>query len=183
MKPVAICVGHSRHGDNGAVSVTGVSEHAYNCELARMTSSILTSRGIPTVVIDDYEGLGYGAAMRWLAGRLRALDVAFAAELHFNAAGPTATGHEFLHWHSSKHGKQLAAAFSEAMHALVPEIPSRGLKPIDRSARGSEFLRLTHCPAIICEPGFGSNPRDWKVLTARKQAIAEAYARALSTPL
>jgi N-acetylmuramoyl-L-alanine amidase len=42
--------------------------------------------------------------------------------------------------------------------------------------RGGEFLKLTHCPAVIAEPFFGSNPQEWQTASSSVSAIAEAMA-------
>jgi len=41
------------------------------------------------------------------------------------------------------------------------------------------FLRGTHCPAVICEPFFGSNPGDWQTAKDKKTNIARAIAEGI----
>ena len=60
------------------------------------------------------------------------------------------------------------------MCLAVPQIKARGIKPKTAPARGAEFLKGTHCPAVIMEPFFGSNASDWKTATERRAAIARA---------
>ena len=43
---------------------------------------------------------------------------------------------------------------------MDPDTKTRGIKE-RKSGRGSEFLRQTPCPAVICEPFFGDNEGDW----------------------
>lgn len=185
---IAICIGHSRRiegrRDGGAVSCKPQStEWAYNDALGRMIVERLHDvHGIDAVLVNDYQGNGYGAAMRWLAAYLRGLgNIKLAVELHFNAAdNPQARGHEWLHWHASTKGKLLAAELSTSYSLTLPGIPARGVKALDDSARGAEFVRLTHCPAVICEPGFGSNQTDWDNLRLNPERIAAAIATALA---
>ena len=180
MKPkIAICVGHSRivngHPEGGAVSVGGVSEWNYNRDLANLIMASLDDLSVDSVIVSEYAGEGYGAAQRWLAGALRTMGATAAIELHFNSAeDPAANGHEWLHWHSSTGGKRLAEALNREMTAGVPDLRARGLKPKAPGDRGAEFLRGTHCPAVIIETGFGSSPHDWKILVQQKPAIAHA---------
>ncbi|MFZ9938216.1 MAG: N-acetylmuramoyl-L-alanine amidase [Luteolibacter sp.] len=182
---IALCVGHSRElagrRDGGAVSVGGISEWEYNAALAPLIAGHLERYGIRSVIVEHYQGHGYTAAMRWLAEHLRDLDVAAALELHFNAAGPTARGHEWLHWHSSRRARALAVGLDYEMRLQVPPamLPARGPKPRTPSDRGAEFLRLTHCPAVIAEPFFGSNVEDWKIATRHQSKIALAIANGI----
>ena len=178
---IAICVGHSRlvngRAEGGAVSIGNVSEWAYNFDLANLIAASLDDLGIDCVILAEYAGQGYGAAQRWLAGALRVIGATAAIELHFNSAeDPAANGHEWLHWHSSAGGKRLAEALDRNITADIPDLRARGLKPKAPGDRGAEFLRGTHCPAVIVETGFGSSPHDWKILTQQKPAIAHSIA-------
>lgn len=181
---VALCIGHSRfingRRDGGAVSVGGVSEWDYNGDLAQLIAGRLAQFRIRSVIVSEYEGNGYGAAMRWLASHLRGLDVDGAVELHFNSAHTTATGHEWLYWQTSRRGEALARSLDDGMRQQVPPhiLRARGIKPVS-IGRGSEFLRLTHCPACVAEPFFGSNPADWKIATEQKPKIAQAIANGI----
>ena len=175
---VAICVGHSRliHGqpEGGAVSVGGISEWRYNSRLAPLIAAHLREHRCRAVIFERYEGDGYGAAQRWLAGQLKNMGVACAVELHFNASdSPDANGHEMLYWHSSKNGKRLATGLEEDFNLAIP-IKARGIKPKTSADRGAEFLSGTHCPAVIVESFFGSNLKDWSVAEAKRDAIARA---------
>lgn len=178
---VALCVGHSRkihgHPEGGAVSVGGVSEWTYNRELAAMVQELLAKARVKSRVYDAYQGSGYGSAQQWLASNLRLDGATLAVELHFNAAdSPAATGHEWLYWATSKNGQRLAECLSAEMCLGVPQLKTRGIKPKTASDRGAEFLKGTHCPAVIAEPFFGSNPADWQTSVDRKQSIARAIA-------
>lgn len=39
--------------------------------------------------------------------------------------------------------------------------------------------RLTHCPAVICEPFFGTNHGDWLTAKAKQARIAKAMAEGI----
>ena len=185
---VALCVGHSRrmpagNTEGGAVTHDGTTtEWQYNTILARMIAAELyDTHGIQAFLINDYGPRSYGEAMAWLARELRDLgNIRLAVELHFNAATPEAHGHEWLHWHSSKAGKLLATQLHLAMMRNVPGIKARGVKPKTSSDRGAEFLRRTHCPAVICEPFFGSHPNDWRIGRQHQAAIARAIAAGIA---
>jgi N-acetylmuramoyl-L-alanine amidase len=185
-KIVAICVGHSRSSrgriEGGAVSVGGESEWSYNRQLAEMISDEIGP--IDTITISKYEGAGYTSAQRWLARTLKDYGATIAIELHFNSSSnPTANGHEWLYWGNSKKGKELAGSISKEMQSIVGEIRPRGVKPRFAGDRGAEFLRGTHCPAVICEVGFGSNADDWNTMIKKKNDIARAIARGIKNYL
>jgi len=175
---IAICVGHSRSNDDGAVSVDGMDEWDFNNEIANGLYGILKSQGQEPHVLNVYSGNGYAEAMADAARRVRAVKADVAIELHFNSSdNPKANGHEWLYWNSSAESKTLA----HWLDAKFDELPlfSRGLVPRYRSDRGALFLRLTHCPAVICEPFFGSSRKDWTWAAKNKRKIIFAMADAL----
>ena len=181
---VAICVGHSRHiagkRDGGAVSAGGVSEWTFNRDLAFQIDRVLREKGVVSLVIDDYKGNGYTDSMRWLASEIKAKGATLAIELHFNAASGTAKGHEWLFWQTSKDGKALASALRGAYEEAFPLSANRGIKAKVSGERGGEFLKLTHCPAVICEPFFGDNPAEWQTASSSVSAMAEAMATGIT---
>ena len=180
---IAICVGHSRkingRTEGGAISVDGTSEWEYNSGLADMISDQLDTLGHQVGIIDDYQGSGYTAAMEWVADQVEEWDADCAIELHFNSATPLGNGHEWLHWATSSRGKALAAHVEAAVIEAVPELRQRGVKAKGKGDRGGAFLRVTHCPALIAEPFFGSNEEDWQIAIEKKVAIAKAIAHGI----
>jgi N-acetylmuramoyl-L-alanine amidase len=178
-KLVAICVGHSRSGDDGAENTDGVTEWSFNQPLANRVCELIEQAGHTAVLVDKYEGGGYTSAMLWLAKHLKTIKADVALELHFNAAGPMATGYEFLHWFCSPKGLTLASKMGSAFAKAFPDQRNRGLKSINAEDRGGLFLRKTHCPALICEPFFGSNAKDTAFFSAHREELAKAYAEGI----
>ena len=166
---IALCVGHSRPNDSGASSVTGVTEWDYNSKLADLISKNLK---ITHKVYSTYKGSSYWNSMKWLAKTLRADDIEAAIELHFNAATPSANGHEWLFWHTSSKGRLFARALRDSFEDCYPDLRSRGIKPRQKRSRGAGFLRLTSCPALIAEPFFGSNTENWDFAIKNMEDIA-----------
>ena len=160
---IALCIGHARSGDRGASSTSGIyEEDFYSGPFVESLKAKLEAQGFEVVVIDAYQGSGYGSAMRWVAARLLALGVDFAVELHFNAASPSAEGFEYLFWHKSKVSRVAAQAMQD-VHAEEWEwMKNRQVEPLGDEAheRGVLFVSLTHCPALILEPFFGSSQRE-----------------------
>ncbi len=176
---IAVCIGHSRRGDDGAVSVSGVSEWAFNNQVGDLLCAELRGRGHEEEKVALYESSGYEEAMSWLGRRLRQSRPDVAVELHFNSAHAQARGHEWLYWQGSAKGKALADWFDAVFDQDYPTLPSRGVLPRGRSDRGALFLRLTPCPAVICEPFFGSNATDWRMFGRSPEMLAKSYAAAL----
>lgn len=177
---IAICIGHSRAGDSGAVSVTGTTEHTFNSHLGQLVVDQLQANGHQAILITKYNGQGYIAAMRWLGRYLREIGATVAIELHFNASdSPKSRGYEYLHHAGSHRGRELAAWLTDFHRGQFPANFSRGLQAIDKTGRGYSFLHETPCPAVICEPFFGTNPDEWANYTAALDKLALVYASAL----
>jgi N-acetylmuramoyl-L-alanine amidase len=179
MSTFALCVGHSRRGDNGAVNTVGTSEHAFNTPLANRVAEILRDRKHTAHVISAYDADAYGPAMRWVGNEVGKLRADAAVEFHFNSAGPSAEGYEYLFWHSSKRAEKLAQCFTLAHKLAFPKARSRGAKPLDPTSRGGEFVRRTPCPAVLLEPFFGSNAAETGLYSGAREELAQAYADAL----
>tara|TARA_B100000579_G_C22711882_1_gene794983 strand:- start:870 stop:1100 length:231 start_codon:yes stop_codon:yes gene_type:complete len=67
------------------------------------------------------------------------------------------------------------------MEDTFPLFTSRGIKFRRKGHRGAGFLRLTHCPAVIAEPFFGScKDPDWDLAVNHKEGIAKSIAGGIS---
>jgi N-acetylmuramoyl-L-alanine amidase len=184
---IALCVGHSRKGDSGALTTQGRSEHSYNFALAGRVRHHLLKQGVACFKISHYPRVTYTSAMDWLAQHLRERGATAAIELHFNSSTRvSAQGHEWLHWHASRNGLRLAECFNRAMRAHFPDRPVRGLISLgsagETRTNGTQFVRKTHCPAIIAEPFFGSNAAETELFTSPQglEQLALAYVAAIT---
>lgn len=177
---VAICVGHSRKGDTGAVSAGGVNEWTYNKKVAEYLKSDLQEFGISSFIVDDYGGTygSYTSAMNWLIKHLKNEKASIAIELHFNASSNSkANGMEMLYWNTSRIGLSLAEYLLRGCQKYFPLIRNRGAKSRKSGDRGATFLRGTHCPAVITEPFFGTcfEP-DWTTFANNEHVLSQALA-------
>ncbi len=159
---IALCIGHARANDSGAVAYNGVSEEVYNNIIAIRTKKRLEVMGYKVEIINFYPGNGYSSAMVWLARYLKDNSFTHAFELHFNSAGPTAKGFEYLYWHKSTKGIVMAEIFQALHSETFLDKSNRGAEALGDEAheRGVLFTSITHCPSIILEPFFGSNKQD-----------------------
>jgi|TARA_R110000824_G_scaffold51312_1_gene143211 N-acetylmuramoyl-L-alanine amidase len=176
---IGLAIGHSRRGDNGAYTVgaNSISEHSFNSELVPLITPHIK---VPYKIYDDYNATSYVGAMNYVSRKMREDNVDACIEFHFNAATPTATGHEWLHWETSSGGKRLATKLKEAMVEEYPDLRSRGVKPRSKGHRGALFLRTTPCYACIAEPFFGSNVGDVSLIRTNTDRLAKVYANGIN---
>ena len=176
---VAICVGHSRQGDTGAVSCGGINEWTYNKKVAEYLKSDLQEYGISSFVVDNYGGTygSYTSSMRWLAKHLKEQEASIAVELHFNAADSSkAEGMEMLHWHTSRIGLSIAEYILKSCQRFFPLTKNRGTKAIKSGDRGGLMLKTPSMPCCILEPFFGSNWQDWITFADQEGTLSQAIA-------
>jgi N-acetylmuramoyl-L-alanine amidase len=156
MAIVAISIGHTRTAQ-GAVSVGGVSEFAYNTKVAQYLKRRLLAAGVEVVVVLERDRLGIHDVVR-RAAQAKA-DVGI--ELHFNsAADPAANGCETLY--ATTVSIDLAHDVQRRMVETL-RLRDRGLLKRD-TGNGSTYLvgmEKAGIPAVLGEPFFGSSPRDW----------------------
>ena len=177
IRKAAICIGHSRIGDKGARSVGGISEWIYNSEVATLLAKQLKQRGIASAIIDDYPCESYSGAMSWLSKEVDKINADVAIELHFNSfSSSSAEGYEYLYYAGSAEGKRLALCIHKAHQSKSVGQKDRGAKPIERKDRGGHFVTMVKPPAVICEPFFGSSPKEWVLLGQKPAVVADIYA-------
>ena len=178
---IGLAVGHSRRGDEGAMtsreSGYSISEWMFNSDLVRR---IATPLPVEFKIYDDYNADSYSDGVANLAQMLKDDGIDAVIEFHFNSASPSAVGHEWLYWHSSKKGSKLAYTLRDEMEATYPDMKSRGAKPRSADQRGSLFLRKTPCAAVIAEPFFGSNCEEWQSINNNRGKLAGVFVRAIT---
>lgn len=164
---VAIVVGH--HPDSpGAVLRLGdhtVSEYDLWLPFARELSRTFPE-GVDAPVVERPNQRPDAA----LGDAVDAHDPHCAIELHFNGwKNREAEGTQMQHWPGSE-GENLAAfLLGETLDALGLE--DDGIL----ARRDNGFLRNTSCPAVVCEPAFGTNSKDAFVVVTRLPRLMRAY--------
>jgi N-acetylmuramoyl-L-alanine amidase len=118
--------------------------------------------------------------MDWLGQSVAKEKCDTAIELHFNSYSSTkAEGYEYLHYHTSNNGRRLAECFRKAQSETFKVQKDRGVKAIEPDGRGAGFLRSVPPPAVICEPFFGSSPKEWILMDNKHSLLADTYAQAI----
>lgn len=173
MKRLAVVVGHTRRRAGAyAGAPIDQSEYDWNTDLAQRMKARAAQVHADRLAVEIFtrdEG-GVAGAYR----RVRDWGADAAMELHFNAAGPRATGTETLYL------KAVSAGFAEAIQDATLDVlglRDRGFKTPQEASGGRGTANLSQMgarPSILTEPFFGSNPSDRATAQARKQALAEA---------
>lgn len=170
----AIVVGHNARGQ-GAVRVTdGVTEWAWNTQLAKLIKAH-DPEGVGIFFRDPAAG-GYSREIDKVYAEVSASGAKLSMELHFNGNdNPAASGGET--WSSGSKGSlRLAKLVRERVDAVMGN-DNRGIKIAKRHDNGGRSLWQGRPPAILTEPYFGTNAAGCLLATERMDQLAEAYYR------
>lgn len=153
MKDFAIVVGHTPDS-KGACSEHGIPcEWDYNMQVANKLADVAD------IYTHKTYAKGYTAMVKETASRLNLNNYKAVIFLHYNSAGPTATGCEGLFYAKSTKGAVVAKLFADTISADMG-VRNRGTKGLSNNDRGYGEVYYPKAVAIIAEPFFGSNPAD-----------------------
>ena len=156
---IAIVIGHSLD-NQGAYGNAGIGEWQFNDELIQdmFHSGMLPGKHEIYVLYRSADIKGYTNQMHDLHRRIDDLGCTVSIEMHFNSfSDPSANGNEVLY--CSEGGKKIADVFDSALDALPNR--DRGVKKVTKSDRGGGFCCRGKSYAIILEPFFGANQKDY----------------------
>ena len=178
---LAISSGHN-YG-TGARAYNGDDEWEHNEFLRELIVAEAWRHDIEVHSFERDQSLHYPVAMRKLANQIKECGADACLELHFNSSKNSgANGYEFIHYKSSVGGARLAKNLSKSYGMYgMGYTPRRGTGTLARGrfSRGSAYLRMTPCPAIIVETHFGSNKADHDKAIKSRGTQAEAIVCAL----
>jgi hypothetical protein len=173
MRKLAIIVGHTRsRGGAFAGAPIDQSEYDWNSDLAQRMKAHADQHLADALAVEVFTRDDGG--VRGAYGRARAWGADAAMELHFNAAGPGATGTETLYLTAAS--RVLAEAIQDATVDVLG-LRDRGVKTPHEASGGRGASNLSQMglrPSILTEPFFGSNPADRDAAQTRKQDLAVA---------
>ncbi|MEA3187897.1 MAG: N-acetylmuramoyl-L-alanine amidase [Chthoniobacter sp.] len=167
---VVIDAGHGGH-DRGGIPGQRVAEKWATLEVARRLQGDLRAAGLRTVMTrsdDTFIPLGTRVAIA------NAQRNAVFVSIHFNSAPRSgACGFE-TYYYSRQSGPLAARLYSKLVRAWPSE--NRGLR-----CRGFFVIRRTRIPAVLCECGFLTNPREASLISsaAMRQRIADLLAQGI----
>lgn len=168
---LALIIGHGPQRDHGAESKdSAINELEWNTDLVSKIFAALTRTEISPVIV--HRAIERVQPVK----QVNELGPDFCAEFHLNSSDPVASGSEMIYFPSSRRGRELAMLLQNAAVNTLG-LPDRGIKG-PYKGRGMALLRRTKCPAVIVESFFIDNPKDLRVGTERKPALAVAYAQA-----
>ncbi len=175
MLKLAIVIGHRANAPGAtAVSPIATSEYEWNSDLANMME--VQSENLPDAEVAIFTRDRGGVVQAYRKAKQWGADGAI--ELHFNSAGPSATGSETLYLTAP------SRAFAEAVQDATVStlgLRDRGVKtPAEASGgRGTQNLsQMGVRPSILTEPFFGSNANDCQAAQQGKAALAKSQLEA-----
>lgn len=176
---LAVIIGHNSAAPGAVAGAPiGRSELTFNTKVARLIDEAAAEFNIDVKLFSRQPSGGYSREIRDAYAAVAAWGPDCALELHFNAAGPNASGTEMLYPQGSSRAKLLASHVQEELVALLG-LRNRGPKAKERGERGARSLfALPTVPTVLAEPFFGSNRNDCNVVAAKgEEALALAYLR------
>lgn len=171
--PLATCalvVGHKAESPGAVNADSGITEFSFNDSLALEIESRQTDVRIQRV---------YRRTLATLPSDINELNPDFTVSLHCNAYNRRTSGSEVLYYHRSEIGKKIAKMLNEELTGALG-LRNRGIKAKNAEDRGGFLLKSVRSPCVISEPFFIDNNKDLEAALARRGALADAYATAIS---
>ena len=178
MKKIALVIGH-RKGAQGAWGNAGVSEFAFNTQLAeeiRLQLGGSESVDVRLFFRDNLPG-GYGEKMKRLHKRIDEWGADYSISMHFNAAGKeSVNGHEVLY--CSKRGKRAAKIFDKYLDRYLKN-RDRNILKRRRRDRGGGFLCRGKSVCVLVEPFFAAHQKEFMPGRSLRDELRHAYVDAI----
>ena len=168
---VVIDAGHGGH-DRGGGPGQRIPEKPYVLDIAKRLRGVLQGAGFRTVMTRDgdyFVGLGGRCAIA------NAQSSAVFVSIHLNSAPRLGADGVETYYYSRQSAGLAAEIHRRVVSAAGTE--NRGVR-----RRGYYVLRHTRIPAVLCECGFLTNPREGARISgsaSHRQRIAEAIGRAI----
>lgn len=168
MKKIGIVVGHDPHAQ-GARNEK-ITEFDFNNSLAPLIAKHLIVVGDFTpMVIYRSDGLSK------LPNQINDLNMDLIISLHCNAFNKNVAGSEVLYATTSKNGAILADILQKQIVSVLKN-RDRGVKPTAANQNGGVILHRTKPVAVLIEPFFIDNIREYENAESKKDQLALAIA-------
>jgi N-acetylmuramoyl-L-alanine amidase len=172
-----IVIGHT-FSIRGAFSQDGtVSEYQYNSKLAKLIADCLHDAGMSPNIIDKS-----GHDKAGIVDLINSLAPSCCIELHCNSASCNAAqGTECLVLPDNPRSHVLAGWLLKSVYACLNRQGHelRGVKVLGPSDRGYFNLKGIQCPALISEPFFINNPKDFRLGMDKLPDLAGSVAQGI----
>lgn len=175
-KTPKVCLDPGHGGKDGGASANGIIEKWPNIQVGLLVRDMLKAHGLEVVMtrIGDSD-----ASLQERTDLANRENVDAFISIHHNAAGnPEARGLEIYHSVIGGEGKRLAELIHDRYMALIPELPTRGVKT-KTLQDGRDYyyvIRETRMPAVIIEGGFLTNLQDAALIVNRDFQQRQAQA-------
>lgn len=173
-----VCIDPGHGGNDSGAVANGIREKDANLAVSLLVRDMLQSQGIEVLMTRETDVyVSYQDRVN-LANSKRA--DAFISIHHNAATNIEARGLEIFYSIVGGEGKCLSEFIHGRYRALIPELPSRGIKT-KRLSDGRDYyyiIRLTRAPAIIIEGGFLTNVEDAQLI--KQKHFQERQAQAIS---
>ena len=169
MTKCALVIGHMPNSPGAVNQTAGLTEFAFNDQLATDIISQVNGVEVERVYRDTYRGL---------PAKINALNADFIISMHCNAFNKQASGSEVLYYHSSTRSKAVADILQKKFVTALG-IKDRGIKSKTSEDRGGYLLRYTNAPCVITEPFFIDNDDELNIVNQNRDALVQAYASSI----
>ena len=188
---VVVDPGHGGE-DGGAVSPGGVPESGLNLEIGLRTRDLLRFLGLPVKMTRETDVSIYGPEARTVSEK-KVSDLRNRVQLVNETSGAILVSiHQNMFSESKYRGAQVfyaKTAGSQELAERLQEVFDKEIDPTNhRQAKRSETVYLLsgiHCPGVLVECGFLSNPEEERLLQTKawQKSLAAAICAALTRQL
>jgi hypothetical protein len=173
---VGLAIGHNQF--TGARSYKGDDEWTTRKAVTLHAVEILAEYGVESKIFIRDRSKGYTTAMKQHGADMRMFGSQVNLEMHFNSAGPTATGTEIIcvSEKSGKYFRPLCKHFADYY-----DMPIRGDHgaQVKSSGRGIAFAKYTPNRSGVWEGQFASSKQDWDKVDDKPKEEGETFAYGL----
>jgi N-acetylmuramoyl-L-alanine amidase len=175
MTKCALVIGHTAAKSGARNAVYNISEFEFN---ERLINDLVSTLHDPIETPTIEPNVVYRKTYSELPNDVNAINPDFVVSFHCNAYNTVASGTETLYYHSSTKGKAIAKIFQDnIVHVLG--LSNRGVKGKGTEDRGGYLLRYTKAPAVLLEPFFIDNVKDYDRVISVYDEFLQALRKSL----
>lgn len=170
---VALVIGHNKQSQGARNSTYGETEYKFNEQLVEdifKNIKEMTNDQVEFYIVERYD------LINTLVMDLNTVDYTFIISFHCNAFDTNTFGCEFLYYHKSKYGEEIAEILNSYISKLFN---NRGIKPKTSEDRGGYLLANTTAPCVIAETFFIDNDEEWSFANKNYNKLLELYCNAI----
>lgn len=182
MIKVALTAGHDKYRMRGASATSKtlgrkISENEFwNDFIDEIMPLIQNMQGIEFKQFHraNQKPIGYSKAMRIEHDEIDKWGADIDLELHFNAGGVKATGHEVVYYRASKGGLKYATVLDKSFDRYLNN-RDRNRKPVTIGERGSYGLRIGKSYSLITEAFFAKEIDNFLPGGSQRENLINSY--------